>query len=186
MPSSSRTPRNFDARGGRALLAIVPFLVLGRAAAPAETGPKDARVKLIKVWASDQPEKDEKPKGAEGAKDELKDYRKELKAETRKKHFTIAGKVEVQPAVPGKVLAFPLLEDYKLEITPALEGKGDEEKLVLLLSLKKGKEEKRGPYKLCGTKALIYVTPLREEGRDLVVIVQKLPVEKEPAPGPSK
>lgn len=135
--------------------------------------PANVRVKVIKVWASDAAGKDEASKEKENPKDELKEYRKLLETETKKRHFTIEGKPEIQDAIPGKTLLFSLPEDYKLEITQTLEGEG-EGKLVLKL-LKKGKAEKRG-YKISGNLPIIYCTPIRQEGRTLVLITQKVKV----------
>ena len=135
--------------------------------------PPPARVKVIKVWASDQPENDEKSQKA--ARDELKAYRKSLEKETGKKNFSIEGKVDVQDAIPGRVLQYQLHGECNLEVTPMLEGKGDQERLILQVSLRKGKEEKR-VYKVGGDLPLIYCTPLPKEGeRKFVLIVHKLP-----------
>src|ERR1041385_8527057 len=127
------------------------FIILGALGAPGDDAPKDeagpggTRVKVLKVWASDDAgkdggEKDTEKGGKYGAKDELKEYRKLLEAQSGKRHFEIAGK-EIRDAVPGKTLVFPLFEDLRLTILPIQKGKAkgagkDEEgKLVLQIKL---------------------------------------------------
>jgi len=140
--------------------------------------PSQDHIKVIKVWASDEPQKDEKQAGP---KDELKDYRKRLEGETKKRHFSIEGKVTIEEAIPAKPIQIPLPDDCKLQITPAIEGKGKEEHLVLWISLfKKDAENKKDvekrSFKVTPRLSIpyIYCTPIRRQDRDLVVIFQKL------------
>jgi hypothetical protein len=141
------------------------------------------RVKVLKIWASDEPAKAEakgeaRPEGkadakGEAPKDELKEYRKRLEEQTRKRRFELEGKPEVRSAEPGKSLVFPLIDDLKLQILPILKGKGKDEKLRLLLTLLQKDMEKR-KFELSGTLPLIYCTPIRRGERNLVVIVQMI------------
>jgi hypothetical protein len=135
--------------------------------------PKDssrpAKIQTIKVWASDEKPKDEK---SDPGKDALKEYRKLLEKETGKKYFTIDGKVTADEAVPGKAIVVGLNDESKLQLVPVLEGTGKDQRLSLEMSLlqkdvvKRKFNVRRFP--------LIYCTPIRRPGRDLVVIIQKI------------
>ncbi len=155
---------------GVALLAFPALAGEGKAEArPA------AKLKVLKVWASDEAEK-----GSDRTADaELKDYRKKLEEKTGKKSFSIEGKVAIEEAVPGKTLKFPLVDEYRLEITPvATPGKKAKESVSLQISLYQGKVEKRRIECPPALQIIHYCAPIRKEGREMVVIVHKLPAGK--------